>query len=341
MLTVLVVLLFAAMFGVAALVLRSVRNRSAHPLRVVRIARKYKFESYEHYQANYMFTPTKELMPNTVVKLGRRVMLRVNSLGFKGREIVPHKPLVAVFGDSLVQGVGVTSFPEKMRISGFQVLNCGIEGANLEMAAQRFEAAKKRVQISAVLLHAGWHNLLYGANSDEHWISQFDRFDAPVVAHMRLVTDSNEETIERGYDKLYRRDYPEYVEVHSLLRRKVGRERIRDMIAHFNEVQERYCAERGRVVIDLDDLLAPKTYDEVTSRFFDMCHPRPQIYAEMAAEISRQLAPHLRTLEDRAHALPAGSRPRATQSVSGPQVLPFDWSADIRKQARERRSSSR
>ncbi len=274
---------------------RSLRPRKGSTARrIVWLEEGQSFDDFEQYQQNYLNLATHDLIPSTEVYSGDRLVHLTNSLGFKGEELVPDRPIIAFFGDSVVQGVGAISFVDFVRIEPFQMLNGGVEGSTLEMSVARFQRAREKVDIACAVLHPGWHNLIYGNNNEEHWRAEFEKFSGvPLIAHIRLTGDQCSDSVEHGYGALCGADY---TQIHSVLELKRGREKVRETIARFNAFQDAFCREHGRPVITLEKLLAPRDMSEVAKHFSDFGHPRPQYYRAIGRTIARQLKRHVAPL---------------------------------------------
>lgn len=106
---------------------------------------------------------------------------------------------------------------------------------------------------------------------------------------MRITADINEEAVARGYEELYG---PQYGRVNHTKTKAIAADFLA-AIRKKNVLLERFCAQTGRVLVDLEPLLAPATYSDLTQKFFDPIHPRPRMYEAMAKAVSEQLALHI------------------------------------------------
>lgn len=234
--------------------------------------------------------------PNAAVLVGDALLLRTNSLGCKGPELQPGRPVIGFFGDSVVHGGPRSSFVEHVRVGTAQMLNGAVEGYPLRRIVERFQAARSQVDMICAAVHPGWHNLVYGEATQAHWREQLDLIEGPpVIAHFRLTADVNPEAVEIGYEALFAPGrYIRWAGVD--LASRDDRRRFWDALQSFNAFIEGYCRERGRLLIDLDPVLAPERYGDIGQRFFDLIHPREAVQAVIGAAISNQLAPSLSPL---------------------------------------------
>jgi hypothetical protein len=246
---------------------------------------------FGEYQLNYLDDRTHRLIPSTRIFQEGELYYRTNALGCQGPELEPDAPVVAFFGDSCTHGFRGHSFAEQVRIDGCQPLNAGIEGLTLPWIVDRFGELKDRAPIVAAAVHSGWHNILYNERTEAFWAQQLDRVSGPpVIAHYRLTADINEEAVAEGYARAFaeRADYRPWGGVNY--DDPADRRRALDEIARFNRFIESYCRERGRILIDLEPAMAPRTYDDLGRAFLDFIHPHPDAYPAIARTIEAALA---------------------------------------------------
>lgn len=266
--------------------------------RVINLAVDHDWSDYAAYQALFLDQKALRFIPSTRVYIGDTLSFQSNALGCKGEEPQAGAPLAAVFGDSVVQGVGVESFARHIDIPGVEVLNGGIEGSPLSYTVDRALDLHRRAGLVGVALHPGWQNLIYGERGEDYWAAQLDRLEGlPRLAHFTLVADVNDEVLAHGYQDLFRADAQStaedrhYVPLAQLDFSAPGEvAAFRDAVEGFNTFLRAYCARRGRTLIDLTGVLAPRGLAEVTERFFDILHPRISMYQAIGAEVARQWA---------------------------------------------------
>ena len=111
------------------------------------------------------------------------------------------------------------------------------------------------------------------------------------LAHFRLVCDINEDSIRLGYDEVAAQ-VPGYVLWGAMdFTTEAGRRAGMDAMDRFNAFIEAYCRKRGRALIDLAPVLAPRSHAELGAKFIDFIHPSPVAYGDMARCVAERLAP--------------------------------------------------
>ena len=286
------------------------------PRRTVHIAIDQPFD-YASAQDSYLNPLTKKLIPSTEVYFGDRLYFRVNTLGGKGAEIDPTCPTVGFFGDSVVQCAGpLDSFIHHLGIPGLQSYNGGIQGSVLSATIDRALEVSAQVDFKAVVVHPGWHNLIYNQTTEAYWRSQFQRLDiSSPIALMTLDMDYYPGVLDRGYGALFDEssgdleDPRYYTRIGSLDYTDSALTAFVDAAERMNNFLRAYAAEKGHLIIDLGQTVRPKAYGDLKRYFWDLVHLRPIAYPVMGPEIARQLAPVL-------GAVPGGS----TSSPAPPQT---------------------
>lgn len=255
---------------------------------------------FGEYQTNYLDYRTWRMIPSTDLYYGDYLAFQVNSLGCKGAELEGGKPVIAFFGDSVVHGTSGVSFADRVRIGPCEPLNAGVEGMLLPWIVDRFLELRDQIPMVCAAVHAGWHNLAYNEHGEDYWAEQLDRIAGPpVIAHFRLFADISPATVISGYDEILRAK-----DIYSLWRgadftTQEGRAACLALIGRFNRFIEAYCRDRGRILIDLEPLMAPSTAADLGARFDDFVHPNSGSYDLMARQIEAQLGGAvLRALRD-------------------------------------------
>lgn len=283
-------------------------------LREVRLGANYDSSDYRIFQLNYLDPQTRRPIPNTRVYIDGALAVETNSLSCFGPEPDLTKPLVGVFGDSVVQGVGLGSFVNHIDLPGCAVVNGGVEGSLLENTVDRFCYVHALAPMICAAIHPGFHNLLYNETKFMHWEAQFARLSGvPVVALFRLTADINKEVIERGYEALFS---DSYTRVHFNKDAPTVR-LFAEALERKNRLIEKACEAHGYVLIDLDEILAPKDYSQVAQRFFDVIHPEPAMYPAIGAAVAARLRPYVDLALD-------GWRPTRTDRPMTPAAAPIE-----------------
>jgi hypothetical protein len=255
------------------------------------VQRRYAFGDF---QLNYLDYRRRRLIPSTRIYQEGELLYRTNSLGCVGDEIEPG-PVVAFFGDSCTHGYAGGAFVDHVAFPGCQVLNAGIEGLTLPWIGDRFLELRPKVPMICAAVHSGWHNILYNQRDEGFWTEQFDRIQGvPVIAHFRLIGDVNEDAVRLGYDDVLARvaGYQAWKGFDHTV--EADRRQFLDEIARFNRFIERYCLDRGRILIDLEPVMRPRAHADLGAAFLDFVHPSPAIYPQMANAVMERLAEPVR-----------------------------------------------
>lgn len=322
------------------------RMSMATIVRKIELPQDEVFKSYADWQALYLDREQASLLPNTEIWIGGRLKLKINSLGCKGRDVDTDVPIIAFFGDSATFGVSFAddSWPQRVKVSGCQPLNCAVEGYDMQRCLDRYLQIRNRVPLAAVVVYVGWHNIIYNHNGEEYWRSILDRFRGDhAVAFCSIATCLTEECRVRGIASLLcsdvpRKEYANYFEYNAQSLNKryfnfwcnleptaehIGS--ILDNVARYNAFLREYCRARGCPLVDLGGLLRPKSYCAVPRDFFDVCHLRPGAYARTAAFVGEALKlPVQEALAARGGVSTAGAAGRAP-------VFATDRADDLRK----------
>lgn len=251
------------------------------------------FRSYVEYQSLYLDHATMRLIPNTEVRRGPLLEMQINSLGCKGPEIEPGRPVIAFFGDSATMGVESESWPFHVHVPGYAVLNAAIEGMSLVPMAERFEELAQQAPIACVVVCAGWHNLIFNESSDDFWHAQLSRFLGRdhLTAVWTIPTCLTDEVRQRGFSSLMRTE-PEadintdYFNFWMDMDPSSTVDALFDAIDRYNRFAVAFAEETGSILIDLHSFLLPSTYQEAPRDFFDVCHLRPRSYERVGRYVS-------------------------------------------------------
>jgi hypothetical protein len=269
----------------------------------LRIDGDYAFESYAERRALYTDFLTGFLVPRTTIWSGDHLVIRVNSLGCRGDELEPGKPVIAFFGDSTTLGVMGTSggldgssWTEHVDVPGYAVLNAGVEGLQMETVTRRYESLCRRAPLACAVFYTGWHNLIYNARSEEHWDACLRSYLSPdhVTALCTLPSALMPEMRRRGITPLLNQQ-PEaaitsdYFNFWGEWDPDEWLEETLDAHERFNSHLVDFCRRTETPLIDLRGFLYPDDYETATRDFFDICHLRPPAYAKVGAFMSDEL----------------------------------------------------
>lgn len=269
----------------------------------LRIDADYVFQRYEERRALYTDFLTGFLVPRTTIWSGDDLMIEVNSLGCRGAELEPGKPVVAFVGDSTTLGVMGTAdglrgetWTDHIDLRGYAVLNAGVEGLELGSVVRRHESIRHRVPLACAVFYAGWHNLIYNRRTPEYWEEKLQDFlsGEHQIVICTLPTPLLPEMRDRGIESLVNErpgasitdDYFNFWGSSDPARWLVE---VIDALERYNEHVAGFCARTGTPMIDLYSFLRPRSYEAATADFFDVCHLRPRAYPKFASFISDEL----------------------------------------------------
>lgn len=284
-------------------------------IRKVEFPANARFQSYADWQRWYLDNNTGLLIPNTEVWVGKNLAIKINSLGCKGEEIDPSLPTAAFFGCSTTFGVGSTcdSWPRRVRLDGMQVLNCGVEGWNIQWCLNWWFRIQKMVKLSVAIVYVGWHNIIYDRTDEAYWEAMLSQFQGPYpFAFCSLATCLLDECRTKGVTPLlrtepHRSEHANYFEDNG---RSLEKEyfnfwgniepsienvvTILDNVHRYNDFLKKFCKAKGHLFIDFESLLKPASYEHIPDEFFDVCHFRPTVYPKVADFVSKTLQEPLR-----------------------------------------------
>lgn len=269
----------------------------------LRIDADYVFASYAERRALYTDFTTGFLLPRTSIYSGDDLMIRVNSLGCRGEELEPNRPVIAFFGDSTTLGVMGTaaglageSWTEHVDLPGYAVLNAGVEGLQMDSVARRYESLRPRVPLACAVFYTGWHNLIYNRRTPDYWEESLRSYlspahttaictlPSPLLPEMRqrgivpLVNENPSASISDDYFNFWGEWEPERWLVELL-----------DAYEQFNAHVVDFCRRTETPLVDLRGLMYPDDYEHATRDFFDVCHVRPRVYPKVGSFVADEL----------------------------------------------------
>lgn len=250
------------------------------------------FKDYMEWQALYMNHETGELLPNTEIWSANELILKINSLGCKGEELLPNVPVIGFFGDSTTFGVNSDSWVSHVNIPGFQTLNAGVEGYSMDRVLERYRRLSEKVNFLCVVVYVGWHNIIYNKVHEDYWRAVLDQFAGDhVLAFCTLATCLIDECKQRGLDSLICTDNKgRYFNFWGNMEpTRLNIKKVFYGVYRYNDFIKRYCSERGHILIDLYSLLLPSCYEDIPVDFFDVCHPRREAYPKIGGYVSNVL----------------------------------------------------
>jgi hypothetical protein len=284
-------------------------------IRKVEFPADVRFQSYADWQRWYLDTNAGLLIPNTEIWVGKNLVTKINSLGCKGEEIDPSLPTAAFFGCSTTFGVSSVfdSWPQRVRLDGTQVLNCGVEGWDMQWCLNWWFRIQRMVNLSVAVIYVGWHNIIYGRTDEAYWNAMLSQFQGShLTAFCSIATCLLDECRKKGLASLLRAGPrpaehanffedngrsldKEYFNFWGNIEPSIGNiSAVLDNVRRYNDFLRNFCKAKGHVFIDLESLLKPSSYERIPDEFFDSCHLRPRAYPKVADFMSKTLQEPLR-----------------------------------------------
>ncbi len=283
--------------------------------RLIKVDELTDIQTYQDWQPLYLDYRSGRPIPNTTIEYNSETLLYINSLGCKGPELTDGKSVIGVFGASETFGVSMDprSWVDEIKLTNFQTLNAGVEGYNMQSMLERYHELSEQVKFDTVLVYAGWHNIIYGENSPDFWEKTLDQFAGDhSLGFFSLATPLTEECRERGLDELLfsespREEYANYFEYNLGSLGKdyfnfwANREptienvaEVYDAVFIYNSWLRDYTEKRGYTLINLNEILSPKSYQEAPLNFYDVCHIRPTAYQKVGHWVGNELKKELK-----------------------------------------------
>jgi hypothetical protein len=275
--------------------LLSLVGKDRPKLRKLVVAEGTTFPSFADYQALYLDQSTGRLIPNTEIWSRGALEMRINALGCKGADLVSGRPVIACFGDSTTFCVGADSWPAHVDVPGYQVLNAGIEGADMEWVAAWYDELRDAVPFAAVVVYLGWHNLIYNRTDEAYWHEHLERYLGDhLTAYCTIGTPLTEAFRERGIEPLLNRGptsaSAEYFNFWADLDPAERLIPLLDAIGRYDRFVRDFARHNDAVLIDLHEFLRPQRYEDAPRDFFDVCHLRTDSYAKVGRFVGEELA---------------------------------------------------
>jgi hypothetical protein len=282
----------------------TLRARSAGKAETtLRVDADYGFERYAERRALYTDFLTGFLVPRTTIWSGDHLMIAVNALGCRGEDVSGDQPVIAFFGDSTTLGVIGTasglqgdSWPAHVAVAGYDVLNAGVEGLQMDSVARRYQSLRERVPLACAVFYTGWHNIMYNRRTVDYWEDCLQSYlsEAHITAICTLPSPLLPEMRERGITPLLNEDADvgitdDYFNFWGDWDPEVWLRELLDVHERYNDYVVAFCRRTAAHLIDLRGLLYPDSYEDAPRDFFDVCHVRPRVYEKIGAFMSSEL----------------------------------------------------
>jgi hypothetical protein len=251
-------------------------------------------------------------IPNTDIwRAGGGLLVELNSLGCIGPEV--NGPVVAFFGASETFGAAgarasydtadvASNWPQRVSVAGAQMLNAAVLGYSMERILARYEFIRdRRVDMVGVVVYAGWHNLIYNANTEAYWGETLEKFlaDDRPSAFCNICTALIPEARERGLGEIICGGG--FTFWNDLEATPDNIARMLDRIDDYNRFVEGFCQRHGATLIDLYSLMKPQRYEDIPVEFSDINHFRVSAFDKIARAVGNAIRdPITANMRDRA-----------------------------------------
>jgi lysophospholipase L1-like esterase len=244
--------------------------------------------SYETFQSFYLDRRRKRIKPNVVILKppDMSVYFETNSIGFKGPQVDPSKRLAAVWGDSVVFGVG-KGWVEGLGglFQGFQFLNGGLEGDRLEGIRDRAIEGNRQTKIERNVIFPGWHSMKSGRRVRAILSELLDRLPGPILSTVptslseRVAgTELSPYFTARGDNKSQGDPDHDYLFWGRLGYSVRNAKKLLRQLDEQNAIVRALARARSVPLVDLHRVLYTEDLSNFREDFFDVGHPRPRSY---------------------------------------------------------------
>jgi lysophospholipase L1-like esterase len=208
-----------------------------------------------------------------------KVYFETNSYGFKGPEVDPIRRLVAVWGDSVVFGIGRGWVEDLGQLfAGFQFLNGGLEGDGLENIRKRAIESNEKVKIDFNIVFPGWHSMKSRRKLRSILSSMVDQLPGPILC---TVPTSLSERVTNMDLSSYFTAEPHYAfwgsHKYSIENARKLLHQLRDQ----NAIVRELARKRGLPLVDLYESFYTDDISKFRDELFDAGHPREESYPKI------------------------------------------------------------
>lgn len=262
----------------------------------------------EIFQSFYLDRGRKRIKPNVVVLKPPNMALyfETNSYGLKGSEVDPTKRLAAVWGDSVVFGLGRGWVEDLDKFfAGFQFLNGGLEGDGLENIRARAMESNGKVEIDFNIVFPGWHTMKSPRKVRSILSSMVDHLPGPILCTVptslsERVTDmdltsyftTTENSKHPAYDPLGTEQEGDESSHTSEVERNFffwgnlkysikNAKRLLHQLQEQNGIVRELARKRNVPLVDLYEHFYTDDISRFRDEFFDAGHPRPGSYPKI------------------------------------------------------------
>ncbi|MBI3419592.1 MAG: hypothetical protein HY053_05625 [Proteobacteria bacterium] len=258
--------------------------------------------SHSIFQSFYILPERRGLYPNRVfvrkTGAGPELFFETNSWGLKGPEPDGTKPVLAVWGDSVVFGHG-RSWVEMLNDiqSNLCALNGGLEGDDPVNILRRMWEANQAYKVDVNIYFPGWHARPgYACDPPSDWMPNPMLADIlPKVIEQKMPGKFILCTVPIWLTPaMMQQDVPAYFHPEGNItdtyfafwgNLTYGKDLVLNIYRYMserNDIVRGMASKYGVSLIDLDKRFAFSTMEKIREYFFDLCHFRPAIYGELS-----------------------------------------------------------
>jgi lysophospholipase L1-like esterase len=243
------------------------------------------------------------LTPNLVVVLAGRKWFETNSWGMRSPEPEPGKKLVAIWGDSVVFGIGSPTWVDLLgeHFQQHQFLNGGIEGSEVDHIVERAIRINQEHKIDVNVLFPGWHpsGPVGSVNTTIEKVLREGVEKIPNCILSTVPTALNEQILDT--------DLTPYRATADATSESLGKFRgwgrdlspstmksVYERLLERNAIIRRVAQEREIPLFDWFAAMRTTSLEDFHKDFYDILHPRQKSYAKIAQIWAEGLRPYLR-----------------------------------------------
>lgn len=254
--------------------------------------------SHRVFQDYYILPERAGLIPNRIFVrpngAGVEEYFRTNSWGLKGPEPDGSKPVVVVWGDSVIFGNG-PAWAERLSdyFPQFHFLNGGIEGDfpdNIISRMLRMNAARR---VHANIFFPGWHVRGNATSISPLLESVFSKKILPRAMLLSLPSALSPTTIREDWQPHFKDGADGFTFFGPIAYSKERAEQMFTFVTRRNG-ELKACAQQNDLpFLDFFSPFQFEVLDKAKTAFSDICHPRPSFYGPVAEVVAGLVRPYL------------------------------------------------
>lgn len=255
--------------------------------------------SLEFFQSAYLTNSGTEVKRNLkILKLNTgEVYFETNSDGFKGPELDRSKNLVAVWGDSVIFGLGKGWINDlNGYFENFHFANGGIEGVSFRTILRRIADYNKRISFDHNIIFPGWHSLKEPRLIRQGLIALAHEIPGCIFCTVPISFDEN--VIAEGLDKYFfgnlnfmtaQEEESVYGFWGSLPYSIKNANKLLLRVNKMNRIIRKTAKQYNIQLIDLADEYKANHKEDFRKNFIDAGHFRPSAYSNIVKFLVKEL----------------------------------------------------